>query len=65
MVMYGIMGYLEGGRCIGLLCIMMIFGLLGLLGFKLKGGKVFMGERGSLGLGGMFGRICIMLKEEV
>ena len=43
----------------------MIFALLGFLPFNLNPAKVFMGDTGSLALGGIFATISIMLNQEL
>ena len=64
-VMYAIMAYFQGATSIGLFCIIMIFALLGFLPFNLNPAKVFMGDTGSLALGGIFATISIMLNQEL
>ena len=43
----------------------MIFALLGFLPYNLNPAKVFMGDTGSLALGGIFATISIMLNQEL
>ncbi|RIO63147.1 phospho-N-acetylmuramoyl-pentapeptide-transferase, partial [Mammaliicoccus sciuri] len=64
-VMYAIMAYLKGATSIGLFCVIMIFALIGFLPFNLNPAKVFMGDTGSLALGGIFATISIMLNQEL
>ena len=63
--MYALMAYIQGANSIGLFCIIMIFALLGFLPFNLNPAKVFMGDTGSLALGGIFATISIMLNQEL
>ncbi|MCE5037829.1 phospho-N-acetylmuramoyl-pentapeptide-transferase [Staphylococcus auricularis] len=64
-IMYGIMAYIQDAPAIGLFCIIMIFALLGFLPFNLNPAKVFMGDTGSLALGGVFATVSIMLNQEI
>ncbi|MBF7023980.1 phospho-N-acetylmuramoyl-pentapeptide-transferase [Staphylococcus kloosii] len=64
-VMYAIMAFVHGANSIGIFCVIMIFALLGFLPFNLNPAKVFMGDTGSLALGGIFATISIMLNEEL
>ena len=64
-IMYALMAYIQGANSIGLFCIIMIFALLGFLPFNLNPAKVFMGDTGSLALGGIFATISIMLNQEL
>ena len=43
----------------------MIFALLGFLPYNLNPAKVFIGDTGSLALGGIFATISIMLNQEL
>ncbi|MBF7017355.1 phospho-N-acetylmuramoyl-pentapeptide-transferase [Staphylococcus durrellii] len=64
-VMYAIMAFVNGANSIGVFCVIMIFALLGFLPFNLNPAKVFMGDTGSLALGGIFATISIMLNQEL
>ncbi|MCG7340507.1 phospho-N-acetylmuramoyl-pentapeptide-transferase [Staphylococcus auricularis] len=64
-IMYAIMAYIQDAPAIGLFCIIMIFALLGFLPFNLNPAKVFMGDTGSLALGGVFATVSIMLNQEI
>ncbi|MDT3958843.1 phospho-N-acetylmuramoyl-pentapeptide-transferase [Staphylococcus kloosii] len=64
-VMYAIMAFVHGANSIGIFCVIMIFALLGFLPFNINPAKVFMGDTGSLALGGIFATISIMLNEEL
>ena len=59
--MYAIMSFMLNAPAIG---IIMIFALLGFLPYNLNPAKVFMGDTGSLALGGIFATISIMLNQE-
>ena len=52
--MYAIMSFMLNAPAIGTFCIIMIFALLGFLPYNLNPAKVFMGDTGSLALGGNF-----------
>ncbi|MDS3904132.1 phospho-N-acetylmuramoyl-pentapeptide-transferase [Staphylococcus hominis] len=62
--MYAIMSFMLHAPAIGTFCIIMIFALLGFLPYNLNPAKVFMGDTGSLALGGIFATISIMLNQE-
>ena len=62
--MYAIMSFMLNAPAIGTFCIIMIFALLGFLPYNLNPAKVFMGDTGSLALGGIFATISIMLNQE-
>ncbi|MCU5745718.1 phospho-N-acetylmuramoyl-pentapeptide-transferase [Staphylococcus sp. SQ8-PEA] len=64
-VMYAIMAFLLGQAAIGVFCIIMICALAGFLPFNLNPAKVFMGDTGSLALGGIFATISILLNAEI
>ena len=59
-VMYAIMAYFQGATSI-----IMIFFFFFFLPFNLNPAKVFMGDTGSLALGGIFATISIMLNQEL
>ncbi|WP_251516268.1 MULTISPECIES: phospho-N-acetylmuramoyl-pentapeptide-transferase [Staphylococcus] len=63
--MFAIMSYIQGASSIGIFCVIMIFALVGFLPFNLNPAKVFMGDTGSLALGGIFATISIMLNQEL
>ena len=63
--MYAVMSYMLDSPAIGIFCIIMIFALLGFLPYNLNPAKVFMGDTGSLALGGIFATISIMLNQEL
>lgn len=62
--MYAIMSFMLNAPAIGTFCIIMIFALLGFLPYNLNPAKVFMGDTGSLALGGIFATVSIMLNQE-
>src|SRR5699024_5373161 len=64
-VMFALMSYFQVATSICLFCIIMIFVLLVFLSFNLNTAKVFMGDTGSLALGGIFATISIMLNQEL
>lgn len=63
--MYAIMSFVLESPSIGTFCIIMVFALLGFLPYNLNPAKVFMGDTGSLALGGIFATISIMLNQEL
>ncbi|MEJ7478176.1 phospho-N-acetylmuramoyl-pentapeptide-transferase [Staphylococcus pasteuri] len=63
--MYAIMSFVVESPAIGTFCIIMVFALLGFLPYNLNPAKVFMGDTGSLALGGIFATISIMLNQEL
>ena len=58
------MSFVLDAPAIGIFCIIMVFALLGFLPYNLNPAKVFMGDTGSLALGGIFATISIMLNQE-
>ena len=63
--MYAIMSFVVDSPAIGAFLYIMIFALLGFLPYNLNPAKVFMGDTGSLALGGIFATISIMLNQEL
>ncbi|QLK85799.1 phospho-N-acetylmuramoyl-pentapeptide-transferase [Staphylococcus sp. 17KM0847] len=63
--MYAIMSFVLEQPAIGLFCIIMIAALSGFLPYNINPAKVFMGDTGSLALGGIFATISIMLNQEL
>ena len=61
---YGVIAYVQGQMDILLVILAMIGGLLGFFVFNHKPAKVFMGDVGSLALGGMLAAISMALHEE-
>ena len=61
---YGIIAYVQGQMDILLVILAMIGGLLGFFVFNHKPAKVFMGDVGSLALGGMLAAISMALHQE-
>ncbi|UEX89403.1 phospho-N-acetylmuramoyl-pentapeptide-transferase [Staphylococcus ratti] len=63
--MYAIMSFVLGEPAIGLFCIIMVAALAGFLPYNINPAKVFMGDTGSLALGGIFATLSIMLNQEL
>ena len=61
---YGVIAYVQGQMDILLVILSMIGGLLGFFVFNHKPAKVFMGDVGSLALGGMLAAISMALHQE-
>ena len=61
---YGVIAYVQGQMDILLVTLAMIGGLLGFFVFNHKPAKVFMGDVGSLALGGMLAAISMALHQE-
>ncbi|MGX0703761.1 phospho-N-acetylmuramoyl-pentapeptide-transferase [Staphylococcus capitis] len=62
---YAIMSFILDSPTIGTFCVIMVFALIGFLPYNLNPAKVFMGDTGSLALGGIFATISIMLNQEL
>ena len=56
--------YIAGGNAIIIFCTSLIGAILGFLKFNLKPAKIFMGDVGSLAIGGVVGTIAVILKQE-
>lgn len=63
--MYAIMSFVLEQPAIGLFCIIMVAALAGFLPYNINPAKVFMGDTGSLALGGIFATVSIMLNQEL
>ncbi|ANZ33616.1 phospho-N-acetylmuramoyl-pentapeptide-transferase [Staphylococcus carnosus] len=63
--MYAIMSFMLGNNAVGTFCIIMVFALLGFLIYNVNPAKVFMGDTGSLALGGIIATVSIMLNAEI
>ena len=61
---YGVIAYVQGQMDILLVILTMIGGLLGFFIFNHKPAKIFMGDVGSLALGGMLAAISMALHQE-
>ena len=61
---YGVIAYVQGQMDVLLVILAMIGGLLGFFVFNHKPAKVFMGDVGSLALGGMLAAISMALHQE-
>lgn len=66
---FGIITYaadwLEGYQEISLFCFILVGAILGFLVFNVSPAKVFMGDTGSLALGGVLGAIAILTRHEL
>lgn len=56
--------YLPGAGELAIFCTALMGGSLGFLWFNAHPAKVFMGDTGSLAIGGSFGAVAVMLKSE-
>ncbi|WP_105995206.1 phospho-N-acetylmuramoyl-pentapeptide-transferase [Staphylococcus agnetis] len=63
--MYAVMSFILAQPAIGLFCVIMVAALAGFLPYNINPAKVFMGDTGSLALGGIFATISIMLNQEL
>ena len=62
---YVIFSLLQGNRSLAVLLLCMIGALLGYLRFNLHPAKIFMGDTGSLALGGLLAAVAMVTKEEL
>ncbi len=62
---FGMIAMAQQQMDIALFCFMVVGALLGFLVFNLNPAKVFMGDTGSLALGGLLAAISILLKQEL
>ncbi len=62
---YAIMSFVLEQPSIGVFCMIMVAALAGFLPYNINPAKVFMGDTGSLALGGIFATISIMLNQEL
>jgi len=58
-------GWLEGFQEIGIFCFVLIGSLMGFLLFNTHPAKIFMGDTGSLALGGALGAIAVLTRHEL
>ena len=56
---------MEGAQEVGIFCFVLVGSLLGFLVFNSYPAKVFMGDTGSLALGGVLAAIAILTKHEL
>ncbi|MCO4327013.1 phospho-N-acetylmuramoyl-pentapeptide-transferase [Staphylococcus agnetis] len=63
--MYAVMSFILAQPAIGLFCVIMVAALAGFLPYNINPAKVFMGDTGSLALGGIIATISIMLNQEL
>ena len=64
-LMFAMMSFIQNATSIGIFCLIMVFALAGFLPFNINPAKVFMGDTGSLALGGIFATVSIMLNSEL
>jgi len=57
--------YLKGAGELTVYCLAFAFAMLGFLWYNSKPAQVFMGDTGSLGMGGAIGGLAILLKKEI
>lgn len=62
---YVIFSLLQGNRSLAVLLLCIIGALLGYLRFNLHPAKIFMGDTGSLALGGLLAAVAMVTKEEL
>lgn len=62
---YAVLSFILDKPEIGLFCVVMLASLVGFLIYNKYPAKVFMGDTGSLALGGIFATISIMLNQEI
>ena len=60
-----IFSLLQGNRSLAVLLLCIIGALLGYLRFNLHPAKIFMGDTGSLALGGLLAAVAMVTKEEL
>lgn len=61
---YAIIAWQQAAWVVVVICLAMIGGLLGFLPYNLKPAKIFMGDVGSLAIGGLLAAISIILHQE-
>lgn len=57
--------YIQGSQELSIFCAALVGGSLGFLWYNCFPAQIFMGDTGSLTLGGIFGLIAIMVKQEI
>lgn len=57
--------YLPGSGELAVYCLALVGGLLGFLWYNSHPAQVFMGDTGSLGMGGALGTLAILLRKEI
>ena len=65
LVPFAIFAFIQGLNNVACLICMVIFALLGYLKFNKHPAKIFMGDTGSLALGGFIAAIAMVLKQEI
>lgn len=62
---YAVLSFILNKPEIGLFCLVILASLIGFLVYNKYPAKVFMGDTGSLALGGIFATVSIMLNQEI
>lgn len=65
LIPFAIISYMLGRYDLMVICLMVIFALIGYLKFNFHPAKVFMGDTGSLALGGLLAALAMVLKVEL
>ena len=65
LVPFALFAFIQGLNNVACLIFMVIFALLGYLKFNKHPAKIFMGDTGSLALGGFIAAIAMVLKQEI
>ena len=65
LVPFAIFAFIQGLNNVACLICLVIFALLGYLKFNKHPAKIFMGDTGSLALGGLIAAVAMVLKQEV
>ena len=65
LVPFAIFAFIQGLNNVACLICLVIFALLGYLKFNKQPAKIFMGDTGSLALGGFIAAVAMVLKQEV
>lgn len=65
LVPFSVFAFMQSQDSIGIICVLVIAALLGYLKFNLHPAQVFMGDTGSLALGGLLAAVAMVLKQEV
>lgn len=65
LIPFGIIAYLKHEYVILTVIVAIFFALIGYLKFNFYPAKIFMGDTGSLALGGLFAAIAVLLKVEI
>ncbi len=65
LIPFAIFAYIQSLYNVMALILIVIFGLIGYLKFNLHPAKIFMGDTGSLALGGFLAAVAMVLKQEI